>query len=408
MRLSGTYKRIYVYSTLLLIYAVAVTGHPLVILPPLFFILFILFYALIAARGLRRVSSDWFFHTLTASPNPAVAGENVKVELALRLRHGEELPVDVKVESEGLSMVEGSPSLRSVARPNQYLSMVFAVTSRQVGIRSLGPVRLAVKDRLEAIVRELELPLSAPIVFLSAPQRLPISITARVASRIHAPGYSRDPIVGLEEDYRISLPETSSPEARSVDWRRLARTGGDETYVKEFDRRRSAEILYGLGSGLDIDVPGKGNVQQLALDLLLQIIFIQLREGSRPWLFQRMAGGKFSAARLFYGERGLRVGGSEDLPRQGLLIYLTRMTDRQEEIDIAKLVAGRKASTKILLLNLSSEAGRGLSSDDAEKLQQREGERLREAVAGLDIWHSIVDLDSLPEALDRSTLSGEL
>jgi len=84
------------------------------------------------------------------------------------------------------------------------------------------------------------------------------------------------------------------------------------------------------------------------------------------------------------------------------------MTDRQEEIDIAKLVAGRKASTKILLLNLSSEAGRGLSSDDAEKLQQREGERLREAVAGLDIWHSIVDLDSLPEALDRSTLSGEL
>ena len=408
MRLSGTYKRIYVYSTLLLIYAVAVTGHPLVILPPLFFILFILFYALIAARGLRRVSSDWFFHTLTASPNPAVAGENVKVELALRLRHGEELPVDVKVESEGLSMVEGSPSLRSVARPNQYLSMVFAVTSRQVGIRSLGPVHLAVKDRLEAIVRELELPLSAPIVFLSAPQRLPISITARVASRIHAPGYSRDPIVGLEEDYRISLPETSSPEARSVDWRRLARTGGDETYVKEFDRRRSAEILYGLGSGLDIDVPGKGNVQQLALDLLLQIIFIQLREGSRPWLFQRMAGGKFSAARLFYGERGLRVGGSEDLPRQGLLIYLTRMTDRQEEIDIAKLVAGRKASTKILLLNLSSEAGRGLSSDDAEKLQQREGERLREAVAGLDIWHSIVDLDSLPEALDRSTLSGEL
>jgi hypothetical protein len=408
MRLSGTYKRIYVYSTLLLIYAVAVTGHPLVILPPLFFILFILFYALIAARGLRRVSPDWFFHTLTASPNPAVAGENVKVELALRLRHGEELPVDVKVESEGLSMVEGSQQLRSLARPNQYLSMVFAVTSRQVGIRNLGPVRLAVKDRLEAIVRELELPLSAPIVFLSAPQRLPISITARVASRIHAPGYSRDPIVGLEEDYRISLPETSSPEARSVDWRRLARTGGDETYVKEFDRRRSAEILYGLGSGLDIDVPGKGTVQQLALDLLLQIIFVQLREGSRPWLFQRMAGGKFSAARLFYGERGLRVGGSEDLPRQGLLIYLTRMTDRQEEIDIAKLVAGRKASTKILLLNLSSEAGRGLSSDDAEKLQQREGERLREAVARLGVWHSIVDLDSLPEALDRSTLSGEL
>lgn len=408
MRLSKPYTRIYLYSALLLVYAIAVTGHPLVILPPLLFMLFILFYALISARGLRRVSPDWFTHTLNVSPNPAIAGENVKVELALRLRQGEELPIEVKVEGEGLNFVEGSASLRSVARANQYLSTVFAVTSQQVGIRSLGPVRLAVKDRMEILVKELEIPVSAPVIFLSTPQRLPIPVTAHVASGIHAPGYSRDPIIGLEEDYRISLPQASTPEARTVDWRRLARTGGDETYVKEFDRRRSAEIIYGLGSGLEIEIPGKGMVQQLTLDLLLQIIFIQLKEGSRPWLIQHMGGGKFSAARLFYGERGLRVGGHEELPKQGLLIYLTRMIDHEEQEDLAKLVSGRRASAKILLLNLSNEVGRELSSDDAKRLRQREEARLREAVAKLDVWHSIVDLDSLPEALDRSTLSGEL
>ncbi|MGQ9542766.1 MAG: hypothetical protein ACUVTM_01570 [Candidatus Bathyarchaeia archaeon] len=325
----------------------------------------------------------------------------------MKLIRGSKIPVEVTVRTDGLELVEGSNTLNGVAEVDSGLVLEFGVTSRAAGLRSLGPIVIAAKDKMGLLVKDMPLPNVTYMIFLAEPHRVPASLTRYIPTGLSGPGLSKDPYTGLEDDYRISLPSVFTPNARAIDWKRLAKTDGDEPYVKEFDRRRSANMIYGLGSGLDIHIPKIGFVYELVLTLILQLILEQLKEGSQTWLFQQAPDGGFNFARVLYSGGELKVEGAEALPSSGRIIYLSRMIVDGELDDVARLTSTMKGEATTLLLNISGEVGGLIPSGIAERLMLNEERRLKDLAVKSNVRFSLVELDSLPEVLRRAISRGD-
>ncbi|MEM2107466.1 MAG: hypothetical protein QXV46_06615 [Candidatus Bathyarchaeia archaeon] len=329
------------------------------------------------------------------------------VKLILKLEERHKIPIEITVRIDGLELAGGSNTSSVLTEVGNNVVLVFEVTSRAAGIYRLGPVILGAKDRMGLLVKEMSLSTNTYVIFLDEPRRIPPSTTGYISTGLSDPGLSRHPYTGLEDDYRISLPSAFTPTAKLIDWKRLAKTGGDEIYVKELDRRRSVNMIYGLGSGFDIYIPGRGSVYGLIINLILQSILEQIKEGSQIWLFQQTSDGKFFFARVTYDEAGLRFEGAETLPRHGRIFYLSRMVVDGENDDISKLISKVRGDAVILLLNISSEVGRILPDHAAERLSHEEVRRLTYLAARLNVRCCLAALESLPEALRRVTSSGQ-
>jgi|GEM_PF-4413713 len=406
MRLSRTYARIYQYSSFLLVYSIVMASHPIITLATLFFIIYITSYTVLASRDLHDVSSEWFSSSITVTPTLALVGGKAIVKLILKLKRRLKIPIEITVGIDGLELAGGSNTSSVVTDVGNDVILVFEVTSRVAGIHKLGPVMIGAKDRMGLLVKEISLPTVAYVIFLDESRRIPPSTTGYVSSGLSEPGLSRHPYTGLEDDFRISLPSAFTPTAKLIDWKRLAKTGGDEIYVKEHDRRRSVNMIYGLGSGFDIYIPGKGSVHGLVINLILQSILEQIKEGSQIWLLQQTSDAKFFFARVAYDEAGLRLEGAETLPRHGRIFYLSRMVVDGENDDVSELISAVKGDAIILLLNVSSEVGRILPGHLAERVKVEEERRLIDLAARLNIRCCLTALDSLPEALRRAISSG--
>ncbi|MBS7629001.1 hypothetical protein KEJ23_03385 [Candidatus Bathyarchaeota archaeon] len=324
----------------------------------------------------------------------------------MKLEERHKIPIDITVRIDGLELAGGSNTSSMLTGVHNNVVLVFEVTSRVAGIYRLGPVMIGAKDRMGVLVKEMYLPTNTYVVFLEELRRIPPTTTGYVSAGFSDPGLSRHPYTGLEDDYRMSLPSAFTPTAKLIDWKRLAKTGGDEIYVKELDRRRSANMIYGLGSGFDIYIPGRGSLHGLVINLILQSILEQIKEGSQTWLFQQTSDAKFFFARVTYDEAGLRFEGAETLPKYGRIFYLSRMVVDDEIDDVSELMSKVRGDAIILLLNISTEVGRILPYHVTERVSGEEERRLVDLSARLNVRCCLAALDSLPEALRRAISSG--
>ncbi len=373
--------RVFQVSAIFLLLAL-ILASPALILSSLLPMVFTALYALLAWRRLRRIEPDIFATSLIASPNPALVNSDIRVKLVVALRRDLELPIEAQVETWELE-TSGKPGWRGVLRKGVEAVADFKVRSSEIGVRLLGPVFIALKDRLGVAVRELEVHPPLPILILSEALRLRAPAALQVSSRSPAPGLAENPFIGMPEEYRLSLPQTQEQPARLIDWRRTARSGGEELYVREYDRLRRGEVVFGVGGGLRVEVPGMGVAEQLALQPLLQIALAHLKAGSSPWLLAYAGRGEFTASPLLQSPEGVVLGQPQGMPPRGsLVVYVTRLIDPLEAEALSRL--SKLTSLRLLLLDLG------------------DGERLRRAAGRVEAWYSIVGVDELPQALWRA------
>lgn len=373
--------RVFQVSTIFLLLAL-ILSSPALILSSLLPMLFIAFYAFLAWRRLRRIESNIFTTSLTASPNPVLVNSDVRVKLVIALRKDLELPIEAHVETWGLE-TSGKPEWRGVLKKDVEAVAEFKVRSSEIGVRLLGPVFITLKDRLGVAVRELEVHPPLPLLILFEALRLRAPAALQVSSRSPAPGLAENPFIGVPEEYRLSLPQTQEQPARLVDWRRTARSGGEELYVREYDRLRRGEVAFGVGEGLRVEVPGMGIAEQLVLQPLLQIVLVHLKAGSSPWLLAYSGRGRFAASPLLQSPEGIVLGQPREMPPRGsLVVYVTRLIDPLEAEALSRL--SKLTSLRLLLLDLG------------------DGERLRRDVSRIEAWYSIVGVEELPQALWRA------
>lgn len=373
--------RVFQASTIFLLLALIISS-PALIISSLLPMIFTAIYALLAWRRLRRIKPDVFATSLIASPNPALTDSDVRVRLVIALRRDLELPIEAQVETWELETL-GKPGWSGVLKRGVDAVADFKVRSSEMGVKLLGPVFIALKDRLGVTVREVEVHPPLPLLFLSEALRLRAPTTVQVSSRSPAPGLMENPFIGMPEDYRLSLPQTYEQPARLIDWRRTARSGGEEIYVREYDRLRRGEVVFGVGGGLGVEVPGRGVAEQLVLQPLLQAALAHLKAGSSPWLLAYSGEGRFTASPLLKSPEGIVLGQPQKSPpRSSLVVYVSRLTDPQEAEALSKL--SKLVSLRLLLLDVG------------------DGGRLRRAASRIEAWYSIVGLDELPQALWRA------
>ncbi|RLI42252.1 hypothetical protein DRO64_06550, partial [Candidatus Bathyarchaeota archaeon] len=216
-----------------------------------------------------------------------------------------------------------------------------------------------------------------------------------------SPGLSKNPFVGLEHEYRISLPEIHEPQARRIDWRRVARSAGEEVYVKQFDKLKRADLAIFIGSGFDIELPDDGIVEAEILQQVLLVTLSHIREGTRIWLTKYLGGGEFVTALLGYSSFGLKLMEAEDIPRNLRVIYLTRFIE-DDEIDVIKqLMRSRSLDPILIAINLGGELIKYYGRERALKIIEAEDRRLRLNADRTGLQYSITDIEGLQETLRR-------
>ena len=391
----------YIYQVSVIFFALSlILNLKPIIITTLYIMIFTTVYVLLASKELRRISRDDLASLIIANPNPAIAGHDVRVRGIITLRRGERIPMEVKIDSGDLNIVDGSNKWIGVLSGGDEVSIEFMVRSDDVGMRFIGPLKVAIFDRLGILVREFEIHPRTPILFLRS-SKLIIQPTTPSRSKHPSPGLSRNPFTGLEYEYRISVPATRELHARKIDWRRVARSEDDEVYVKEFDKLRRADIAICIGSGLDLELPDGRLVEAEALQQALRITLSHIREGSRIWLIKYLGLRNFVSALLGHGLFGLRLIEVEEVPASLFMIYLTRLIDSGEIESIRWLMESKQADLRAIVLNLGRELMKYYDREHALRIIEIEDRRLRSEADKIRIKYSITDLDGLQETFRR-------
>jgi len=105
----------YIYQVSVIFFALSlILNLKPIIITTLYVIIFTTVYVLLASKELREVSRDDLASVIVANPNPAVAGHDVRVRGIITLRRGEKIPMEVKIDSGDLNIVDGSNNWSSL------------------------------------------------------------------------------------------------------------------------------------------------------------------------------------------------------------------------------------------------------------------------------------------------------
>ena len=371
-----------------------------IIITTLYIMTFITLYVIAGSRELKKISKEDFIQTLSISPNPATINHEVRIRGSVSLKKWGGFPAKIEIDLGDLYLVRGSNVWTGALSAGREILIEFEAKSDDVGIQFIGPLRAAVFDPLGILVRELEIHPRTAILFLRSTKLISQPIT-HSRSRYPSPGLSKNPFVGLEHEYRISLPEIHEPQARRIDWRRVARSAGEEVYVKQFDRLKRADLAIFIGSGFDIELPDDGIVEAEILQQVLLVTLSHIREGTRIWLTKYLGGGEFVAALLGYGSFGLKLIEAEDIPRNLRAIYLTRFIEDDEINAIKQLMRSRRLDLILIAINLGGELIKYYGRERALKIIEAEDRRLRLNADRTGLQYSITDIEGLQETLRR-------
>ena len=371
-----------------------------IIITTLYIMTFIALYVIAASRELKKISKEDFISILSTSPNPAAINHEVKIKGSISLRKWRKLPVKIEIDSGDLYLVRGSNAWTGALSAGRKISMEFTAKSDDVGIRFIGPLRVAVFDPLGILVKEFETHPRTAILFLKSSKLISQPI-ARSRSRYPSPGLSKNPFIGIEHEYRISLPEIHEPQARRIDWKKVARSVEGEVYVKQFDKLKRTDLAIFIGSGFDLELPDNGIVEAEIIQQTLLVTLSHIREGARIWLAKYLGEGKFATALLGYGSFGLKLIEAEDIPRNLQIIYLTRFIDEDEITAIKQLMESRRIDLILIAVNLGGELIKYYGREYALKIIEAEDKRLRLNADQIGFQYSITDIERLQETLRR-------
>ncbi|RLG08786.1 MAG: hypothetical protein DRN68_03040 [Thaumarchaeota archaeon] len=394
-------RAVYIYqiSATFFLMSLILSLQPIMI-TTLYIMTFITLYVIAASRELKKVSKEDFVSILSVNPNPATINYEVRVKGSIFLRKWRKLLVKIEIDLGDLHLVRGSNVWTGALSAGKEVLVEFAARSDDIGIRFIGPLRAAVFDPLGILVREFEIYPRTAILFLESSKLISQPIL-HSKSRHPSPGLSKDSFVGMEHEYRISLPEIHEPQAKRIDWKKIARSVEEEVYVKQFDKLKRADLVICIGSGFDIELPDNGTVEAKILQQVLLVTLSHIMEGTRIWLAKYLGDGKFATTLLGYSSFGLKLIEAKDIPRNLQMIYLTRFIDDSEIDAIKQLIESRQIDPIVIAINLGEELLKYHGREYASKILEVEDRRLRLNADQLGLRYSVTDIEKLQETLRR-------
>lgn len=344
------------FSTVSLIFI----NHPTIFLTPVLILLTLTLYILRSIWSLKKINERDFNVFLTVSPNIVSVGDKSKVRLYAETNLNDRLKIDINVSiSEGLRVESGEASRSDVISRKNSIVLEIIVKAQKSGSLEVGPIEIVVKDDLELVCKVINIESTVMIYSFEEPMRARGVVLTTLPAGLNYPGYTLHPFIGINEEYRESI-ESEQHSLKNIDWRRTARRDGEEVYIKEYDKRRSSDIIIGFGSGLDLEIPPYGNVLNWIMQVSISYALHYLREGSRIWLLNYNDGRPaITQIRLKYGELTLR---EKSVPTGGYLLYISRLIDSEELNILREYLMNNDFRMKILLIDLLDEAS-GLLED---------------------------------------------
>ena len=366
--------------------------QPVIVLS-LYLMIFTTIYALLASRGLKNISANLFTSSIIVNPNPSKAGDEVMIRATVTsTRKG--VPAIIRLDLEGLETVKGAKTWSGLLDDGE-ASLDLVVRSIDPGIKFAGPLKIAVMDPLGVIVKELEIHPRVPVFIMEA-DRLP-SHPSTYSSSIHPLiGLSRNQLIGIDHEYRISQPQESEAPAKIIDWRKTAQRDDARIYVKLYDRLMKGDLAFGIGSGLEIILPNGLKASSEIVQGILAATLPHLDEGYRIWLIRWSEGGEPSTLLV---EKS-RVFDIPEIPSIKSLIHITRLIDEKESSFLKKL-SSQGIMVKLILIDLGADLLEISREEWVESTADLEMRRLLEKVKSLDIPYALTSLENFSECLRR-------
>ncbi|MEM4498236.1 MAG: hypothetical protein QW692_05370 [Nitrososphaerota archaeon] len=359
----------------------------------LYLMIFITVYTALASRFLKSISAQLFSSSITVSPNPSRVGDKIKIR-AIVTSTKKDIPAIIKLGLKELNIVDGSNTWSGFLREGGVL-LDFVASSEDPGIKIVGPLKIAVMDPLRVIVRELEIHHGIP-VFVLETDEVPIQPSAYSSSAHPTPGFSRDQFIGIDYEYRTSLPQQAEHSARMIDWRRTAQITDEKIYVKFYDKLVRGDFAFGIGSGLEIILPGGMRISSKIIQDILMVLLPHLQEGSRVWLMKWSEDDGFLTS-LLEKSRIIEV---THIPRMKLMIHITRLTNEKELAALRELNS-RGIAIKLILVNLGEDLLRIRDTKWIRNVVDIEKRRLEDKVRILRVPYIMTSLEDFSETLRR-------
>ncbi|MCX8192799.1 MAG: hypothetical protein N3G77_03205 [Nitrososphaeria archaeon] len=400
MKLTVQAVRIYQYSAIFFsATSLLLINHPAIILTPIFIVLTLTLYVTRSLKKLKRIDENYFKSSLTISPNILLVGEKATVRVHVKCNVSDKYRGEVQVIlDEGLKIDDGRSSWTGIIDSNQEILLEFIVKIGRAGLIKIGPIILVVKDDLDFVAKTIKLDNVGIIFSFQEPLRTRGVLTTSAIRGSIQPGYTLNPFIGIDEEYRESV-ESLQSSLKKVDWRRTARIGGEEVYVKDYAKRRSSDIIIGVGSGLDLDIPSIGNIKTWVMQIIISYALHYLREGSRMWILEYDEEKPiYIQLKHTYGELILK---DEVEPSGGIIIYISRLIMLKELDFLNKNIDLQRFKLEVLILDISDEVIEIVKEDAINY----EVERLRKLKTELRDSVKIVKLKDLLEGLRRSLAS---
>lgn len=397
MKLTHRAARTYQYTTLFFsTVSLILITHPTVFLAPIFILLTLTLYVLRSIWSIRRISERDFQVFLTISPNIVALNDKPNVRACIESRIEDKLKIEINVLlSEGLRIESGEATWSGVISRKNNVVLEFTVKVLKSGLLEVGPIEIVIKDELELVCKSVTINSIGMIYSFGEPMRTRGIVTPSLPAGLNCPGYTLHPFIGINEEYRESI-QCERQSLKNVDWRRTARTKGEEVYIKEYEKRRSSDIIIGFGSGLDLEIPVYGNVLNWIMQISISHALHYLREGSRIWLLNYNDGRPaITQMRLRYGELALI---RSSVPSGGYLLYISRLVDSEELNILREYFKNANFRINILLLNLLDEVS-GMVED---RVIDYEAKRLRQVTSTIQDHVILVKLRDFMNSFKRS------
>ena len=138
--------------------------------------------------------------------------------------------------------------------PQSSLKMSYSVSAPKRGVYNLGPVLIKVVDDHDLCSKEMRLGPIRELVFMPRIKKIRGMLKGpKVGGLLFHEGSATNRLMGPEEDFVEVREYTPGDRMRHVDWKAVARSWTDEIYVRTFERRKQADVLFVLcGNPLEL------------------------------------------------------------------------------------------------------------------------------------------------------------
>lgn len=358
----------------------------------LYLILFMATYTLLASRSLKNLSPQHFPSSIIVDPNPSKTRNKIRITANI-ISPKKNFQAIVKVDLGGLELVEGSKTWSGSLKDRE-ISLKLSAKSTDPGIKFVGPVKIAIMDPLGIVVKELEVHDRIPVFLLEHDEL--IGHSSAYSSPVRpSPGFSKEQFVGANYEYRISQPQADEPPAKLIDWRKIAQRDDESIYVKLYDKVTRGDMIFGVGSGLEIDLPNGLKPDSKIVQDILTMLLPHIREGSRVWLM-KWIDGKFTTF-LIEKSRIIEV---SQIPKARYMIHITRLIDDGELLFLRGLIS-QGIMINLILIDLGVELLKLSKKEYVVRAADLEMRRLGDIVKKLELPCTITSLEDFGGELRR-------